>query len=170
MKCRQRSILDKKPQTEREASLIQVLREADERDEWWKRAMIGMQATAMLQGMYVAKVQGHLEEHEQRAGKKKTGNRLFGDGYGKLLSGNDFYNSSLEIEELAKRKSEEKAERIRRQEMHAIVVAEWKRNESARKARNNEVRTNHQNAVKAWEAERDLAKEKKRKPRWTKPK
>ena len=58
---------------------------------------------------------------------------MFGDGYSKLLSGDDFYNSSLEIKELAKQKSEEKAERIRRQETHAIVVAEWKRNESARK-------------------------------------
>ena len=28
----------------------------------------------------------------------------------------------------------------------------------------------HQEAVKAWEAEHDLAKEEKRKPRWTKPK
>jgi hypothetical protein len=51
-----------------------------------------------------------------------------------------------------------------------MVVAEWKRNESARKARNDEVRTHHQVAVKAWEVERDLAKEEKRKPRWTKPK
>lgn len=75
--------------------------------------MISMQATAVLQGMYIAKVQGHLEEHETRAAKKKSGNRLFGDEYGKLLTGDDFYNSSLEIEEQAKQKSEEKSERAR---------------------------------------------------------
>ena len=131
--------------------------------------MIGMQATAVLQGMYVAKVQGHLEEHEMRARKKKTGNQLFGDGYGKLLSGNDFYKSTLEIEEQAKWNAEEKVERARKREEHATVVAEWKRNESARKARNDEVWTHHQVAVRAWEVERD-AKEEKRKLRWTKPK
>lgn len=76
--------------------------------------MIGMQATAVLQGMYVAKVQGHLEEHKTKAGKKKTGNQLFGDGYGKLLSGDDFYKSTFEIEEQAKQKAEEKVERARK--------------------------------------------------------
>jgi hypothetical protein len=114
VRCRQRAILDDEPQTEREGDLIQALKEADEQDEWRKRAMIGMQATAVLQGMYVAKVQGHLEEHETRAGKKKTGNRLFGDGYGKLLSGDDFYNLTLEIEEQAKQKADEKVERARK--------------------------------------------------------
>ncbi|KAF8220794.1 hypothetical protein L208DRAFT_1197873, partial [Tricholoma matsutake] len=114
--------------------------------------MISMQATAVLQGMYIAKVQGHLEEHETRAAKKKSGNRLFGDEYGKLLTGDDFYNSSLEIEEQAKQKSEEKSERARM------------------KTRNDAVWKSHQDAVKAWEAEHDLAKEERRKPRWTKPK
>jgi hypothetical protein len=51
----------------------------------------------------------------------------------------------------------------------AVVVAEWKRNESARKACNDEVQKFHQDAVKAWEAECDLAKEEKRRPQWTKP-
>jgi hypothetical protein len=170
LKRRQEPILDDEPQTEREVALIQALREADERDTWRKRAMIGMQATTVLQGMYIAKVQGHLEEHEKRAAKKKSGNRLFGDGYGKLLTGDDFYNSSLEIEEQAKQKAEEKVERARMREEHATVVAQWKNNEVARKARNDAVRKSHQDAVKAWEAERDLAKEERRKARWTKPK
>lgn len=170
VKHRQQPILDSEPQTEREAKLVQALREADKRDIWRKRAMIGMQATSMLQGMYVAKVQRHLEEHETRAGRKKSGNRLFGDGYGKLLSGDDFYNSTLEVENQAKWKAEEKEERARKREGHAVVVAEWKNNEAARKAHNDKVQKSHQDAVKAWEAERDLAKEEKRKPRWTKPK
>ncbi|KAF8218533.1 hypothetical protein L208DRAFT_1350479 [Tricholoma matsutake] len=132
--------------------------------------MIGMQATTMLQGMYVAKVQGHLEEHEMRAGRKKLGNRLFGDGYGKLVSGDEFYNSSIEIEEQAKQKAAEKVERARKREEHAMVVAKWKSNEADRKAHNEEAWMVHQDAVKAWEAERDLVKEQRRKPRWTKPK
>ena len=45
-----------------------------------------------------------------------------------------------------------------------MVVAEWKSNEAERKAHNEEVRTTHQDAVKAWEVERDLAKEQRRKP------
>ena len=125
--------------------------------------MIRMQATTMLQGMYVAKVQGHLEEHEMRAGRKKSGNQLFGDGYGKLLSGDEFYNSTIEIEEQAKQKAVEKVERARKREEHAMVVAKWKSNEAERKARNKEVWTAHQDAVKAWEAEHDLAKEEGRK-------
>ena len=35
--------------------------------------MIGIQETTLLQGMYVAKVQGHLEEHEIWTGKKILG-------------------------------------------------------------------------------------------------
>lgn len=149
VRSRQQAILDDEPHTEREGDLIQALKEADEQDEWQKYAIIGMQATAVLQGMYVAKVQGHLEVHEMRAGKKKTGNRLFGDGYGKLLSGDDFYKLTLEIEEQAKWKAEEKVEGARKREEHAMVVAEWKRNESARKARNDEVWMHHQVAVRA---------------------
>jgi hypothetical protein len=170
IKRHRHAILDDEPQTEREAALIAALQEAEERDAWRKRAMIGMQATTMLQGMYVEKVQGHLEEHEMRAGRKKSGNQLFGDGYGKLLSGDEFYNSTIEIEEQAKQKAAEKVERARKREEHATVVAEWKNNEAERKARNEEVRMVHQDAVKAWEAERDLAKAQRRKPRWTKPK
>ena len=170
MKHHRQPILDDEPQTEGEAALIQALREAEERDAWRKQAMIGMQATAMLQGMYVSKVQGHLEEHETRAAKKKTGNRLFGDGYGKLLTSDDFYNSSLEIEEKAKQKAEEKAERARKREDHATVVTLWKNDEAARKARNIQIRKSHQDAVKAWEAECDRAKEERRKPQWIKPK
>jgi hypothetical protein len=170
IKWRQHVILDNEPQMEREAALIAALQEAEDQDAWWKRAMIGMQATTMLQGMYVAKVQGHLEEHEMRAGKKKLGNRLFSDGYGKLLSGDEFYNSAIEIEEQAKQKAAGKVERARKRGEHAMVVAEWKNSEAERKARNEEVRMVHQDAVKAWEAERDLAKEQRRKPCWTRPK
>ena len=61
------------------------MKEADERDVWQKQVMISMQATTVLQEMYVVKVQGHFEEHETRAAKKKSRNQLFGDGYGKLL-------------------------------------------------------------------------------------
>ena len=170
IKRHRQDIFDDEPKTEREVALIAALQEAEERDAWRKQAMIGMQATTILQGMYVAKVQGHLEEHELRAGRKKSGNRLFGDGYGKLLSGDEFYNSAVEFEEQAKQKTTEKVERARKREEHATVVAEWKKNEAERKVRNEEVRMVHQDAVKAWEAERDLAKEERRKPRWTKPK
>ena len=86
--------------------------------------MIGIQATTMLQGIYVTKVQGHLEEHELRAAKKKSGNQLFGDRYGKLLSGDEFFNSAIELEEQAKQKAADKVERARKREEHATVVAE----------------------------------------------
>ncbi|KAF8228562.1 hypothetical protein L208DRAFT_1290760 [Tricholoma matsutake] len=99
-----------------------------------------------------------------RAGRKKSGNQLFGNGYGKLLSGDEFYNSSIEIKEQAKQKAAEKVERARKREEHAMVVAEWKSNEADRKAHNKKAWMVHQDAVKAWEAECDLAKEQRRKP------
>jgi hypothetical protein len=158
------------PLTPREALLYSALHDAEERDVARKKAMIEMQATTILQGMYVTRVQGHLQEHEERAGKKNTKNRMFGDGYAKLLDADEFYNKTLEIHEQAEKKAVEKEERARKREEHAVVIAEWKKNELARKSRNEEVRRVHQDAIKSWEVERDLAKGEKRKPRWVRPK
>ena len=55
-------------------------------------------------------------------------------------------------------------------EERGVELGEWKATENARVARNNERREEHRAAVKAWEAERDEAKQEKRIPQWNKPK
>lgn len=73
------------------------------------------------------------------------------------------------IEEEAKRKVEEANERAKKRKERSTALAEWDELEKARKARNNQKRIAHQNSVKAWEAERVLARSERRKPGWTKP-
>ncbi|KAK0432084.1 hypothetical protein EV421DRAFT_1851041 [Armillaria borealis] len=53
MKQKYNNILSQQPWTELEASLQRALRESDEHNTLWKGAMIGMQATAVLQNIYM---------------------------------------------------------------------------------------------------------------------
>ena len=77
-----------------------------------------MQAITILQAMYVRQMQRHLQEHKVKANKKKTKNWRFGDGYAKLLTGDKFYNMTIQIDEEAKQKEMEKQERVRRMGLH----------------------------------------------------
>jgi hypothetical protein len=166
---RYHDLLDKPPMTAREQELQNALIESESRDSNRKHAMISMQAGVVLQDLYVAQAREQLEEHEQRKKKKKS-NRLFGDGLPKLLDDDVFFNKVTEHEAEKKRKADAKEDRRLLREAHATSLAEWKKQEDERKEKNKETRLVYQQAVQAWEAERDLAKLQHRKAGWTKPK
>ena len=75
MKPSEHASFDFEPAMERKAMLIKKVQELEAQDATHKQAMIGMQATTILQAMYVRQVQGHLQEHKAKANKKKTKNR-----------------------------------------------------------------------------------------------
>lgn len=52
---------------------------------------------------------------------------------------------------------------------HAEAVVKWRAGEAARKRANEAARVKWRAEVAAWERERMLAKEEKRRPGWTKP-
>ena len=163
-------LLELEPRTENEKRLQDALREAEDRDRRRKIAMVNMQGVTVLQNMYVKKNNRHLQGHEDERKRKSQKNRMFGDGMAKLLDGDVFFNKVVEMDEVAKKKVEEKEERQMAREAHAEALAAWKKLEEERKGRNSEIRRAYLDAVKQWEDERDAAKSEKRRVRWTKPK
>ena len=89
-KSRHAKPLDRMPLIAHEQELHDVLFDAEQRDTIQKNMMVGMQATVLLQGMYVTRTQQHLQEQEERR-KKKSRKRIFGDGMPKLLDSDEFF-------------------------------------------------------------------------------
>lgn len=169
-KNRYQHLLNEEPLTEQAKVLQEALREAQNRESSHKTAMISMQATVVLNTLFVAKAQTQLQAAEESAKPKPKKKRLMTDGMPRLLDGDVFFDSVVQQQEEAVREEREKEERREVREQHAERISEWKKEDKARIERNNECREKHQEAVKLWEAERDLAKSEKRRPHWKKPK
>ena len=88
-----------------------ALRDADARDEAQKINIAALQGTAVLQGVYVGRVQEKLQSYEEKASKGKGKGKLMGDGMPKLLTGEDFHGKVVEH---TTRQDQEKAEKERR--------------------------------------------------------
>ncbi len=162
-------LLERAPKTEEEAELQAALRESEERDNARKNLIVGMQATVVLQDRYVDRAQGHLQEAEE-AKKNKKSTRPMGDGLAKLLDGDEFFDRVTEWETQWEKITNDKAKKKSSREMHSIALQRWKRLEEQRKGRNKEKREKHEETVKAWEHDRDLAKVEKRRLTQRKPK
>ncbi|PBK82205.1 hypothetical protein ARMGADRAFT_873076, partial [Armillaria gallica] len=76
--------------TELEASLQRALRELDKHNTLRKGAMIEMQATAVLQNIYVSQSQLQLQSAEEKGTKKQGG--IMRDGMPKMMTGDNFFN------------------------------------------------------------------------------
>ena len=148
--------IDDVPLTQRETTLLKEWQNAEQRDDRRKQAMIEMQGTVILQNMYCQTVQNHLYGREQKEKAKKKG--VLVDGMPKLLDHDSFYAAVENYEEEAKRKASEKEERARLRQQHGEALANWKKDDDARKKRNEQHRAAHQEAVKVWERERESAR------------
>lgn len=168
-KNRNVDLLTMEPMNIREWNLQNALKDAETRDYARKEAVIDLQATAVLQGMYVKKAQIQVQTQAEK-GKKKPTRRVLGDGMPRLLDDPTFVAKVVESEERLQKEADDKAERKRRKEARSVELALWKTAEKERKARNDVKRLTHQESVKAWEEERNQAKLEQRRPRWTKPK
>ncbi|KAF8981678.1 hypothetical protein BDQ17DRAFT_1177712, partial [Cyathus striatus] len=135
-----------------------------------KEAMVETFATSVLQNMYVKDVKTHLEHHEKQSQKKKSKNRIFGDGMPKLMTGDDFFNTVVESEKEREKDKQEKDERRIINTNHTEVLREWKKEENVRLARNRAVQETYQKATKDWKEEDTSARIEGRRPRWEKPK
>jgi hypothetical protein len=59
-------LLEAAPATEREKKLMDALRESEARADALKDRVIGLQATAVLQDLYVDRVRGQLQGQEEK--------------------------------------------------------------------------------------------------------
>jgi DDE superfamily endonuclease len=161
-------LLDNIPQTAQEQDLQNALRESEARDEARKESMLAMQAGVVLAGMYVDRAQEQLQAVEEK--KKKNGKkRLMGDGKAKLFTGDEFYNLCVADEQERKKDAAVKEQRHIQRETHTVTLVEWKKVNDAIRERNEAKRAVFNEALKAWEDDRDAAKREKRRPGWTKP-
>ena len=88
-------LLDERPQNEEEWHAYQeTLATALSERNQYKHAIVGSQATLVLQGMYVDRVTKELANNEEKRKKKKG--QLNGDSLPKLLTGDEFYNRVVE--------------------------------------------------------------------------
>jgi DDE superfamily endonuclease len=166
---RYRDLLASEPETARERLMQEALQDADTRYMSHKGMLRGMQASAILQEAYCDSAQAQLATQENK--KKKKGNeKLMGDGLPRLLTDDDFVarvNAKHAAQEQAVVDAETK--RMTREE-HAEEVKRWGVLDEARKKKNATTTAEWKKKVEEWESERDLAKQERRRPRWTKPK
>jgi hypothetical protein len=164
---RNADLLDMIPTTDHEQKLQRALREANEREAYHKGCIVGLQASAILNGAYVDVVRGQLEAQEEKKKKKKKG-RLVGDGLPRLLTAAAFVNRVVQFEADKVQKAADLVQRRSVREERAMALVEWKRLDDERKDMNEVMKDLWQEAVEDWEKERDSAKLQKRKPRWKK--
>ena len=130
--------------------------------------MLAMQVGVVLAGMYMDWAQEQLQAVEQK--KKKNGKkRLMGDGKAKLFTDDEFYNLCIEDEQEREKDTADKEQQHIQRETHIAALMEWKKKNDAIRNRNEEKKATFNEALKAWEDDRDAAKREKRRPRWTKP-
>ncbi|KAJ7270586.1 hypothetical protein B0H12DRAFT_994743, partial [Mycena haematopus] len=146
-----------------------ALRESQLRNTTQKRQMIAMQSVMVLNGAYVDVVRGQLAAQEKKKGRGNKKGRLVGDGLPRLLTSREFVRRVTEFEQQATEKAEELAKRKASREEKSEAMKQWKVLDDTRKERNKEIRLEHASRVLEWEAERDLAKQQRRRPGWKKP-
>ncbi|KAJ7495066.1 hypothetical protein FB451DRAFT_1121654 [Mycena latifolia] len=162
-------LLERPSASAREDELLSVIREYERRDVARKAAMIDMQASAVLAGMYVNRAHGQLQEQEVRKTRKK-GKRKMGDGKAKYFTSDEFMQLCEDEEREKEQQATEKEGRRVQREAHAGELASWKTNNDQIRARNEAKKEQFKLDEAAWEAEKVLAKADKRRPAWVKPK
>ncbi|KAJ7904145.1 hypothetical protein B0H13DRAFT_1507474, partial [Mycena leptocephala] len=167
-KARDVFLLSAEPTTALERELQTALRREQERNKTQKQRLVAMQSALVLNGAYVDLVRGQLAAQEKKKSGKKKG-RLVGDGLPRLLTSREFVRRVTEFEKSAREKEEGLKQRKADREEKSAAMKEWKELNDARKVRNKEIRSDYDARVKAWEVERDIAKEEHRRPRWKKP-
>ncbi|KAJ3858225.1 hypothetical protein EV359DRAFT_52403 [Lentinula novae-zelandiae] len=149
--------------------LQNVLLESEVRDSTQKDALMEAQAGLVLSNLYSVQVNRQLQAKEEKKSTKGK-KRLMGDGKAKLFSGDKFYQLCVDDEQQRQEDIENANERRDARRAQAEKISEWKKDNKAIKERNKAKKEEFSVAVAAWEAEKEMAKAEKRKPRWNKPK
>ncbi|KAF9246200.1 hypothetical protein BU15DRAFT_58308 [Melanogaster broomeanus] len=95
---RKYALLTEEPRSAKEVAYQTALQEFEAREAKCKSALLGMQSTVVLQGMFCERLSGQLAAQEEKQKKRKKG-QLNGDGLPRLLTGDAFYSLVVEHEE-----------------------------------------------------------------------
>ena len=131
------------------------------KEEGYKTTILGIQSSAVLHVMYCDRLTEQLAAQEEKQKKKRKG-QLNGDGLPKLLTGDEFYTRVVEHEKAIEQDKVDRENRQKQREAQSQLMASWKEADEARRERNNVQKEAYREALRLWEAERDLAKSEKR--------
>ncbi|PPQ87518.1 hypothetical protein CVT24_011604 [Panaeolus cyanescens] len=157
-----------KPETKREEMLLNALREAQKQENGYKEVLDNLQASMVLQRVYVLQAQEQIQSQGKPKPKKKK--KLFGDGMPRLVSGDQFHKDAMEIEEEAQNKEEQASVRRLMRAEKQTEKEELKRLNVERVEQNNQRQQVYQEEIAVWKEEQKLAKIEQGKPWWTKSK
>ncbi|TBU57435.1 hypothetical protein BD310DRAFT_821665 [Dichomitus squalens] len=163
------ALLAQPPATEMEEHLQKLLKALQDRYQTLKTHLADVQAGAVLQAVYMERVQSRLEGQEEREAQPKK-RKLFGDGLPKLLTDDKFFGAVEDIEATQRQEAAAKKARKAEREEYAKQKEAWKKVEDVRKERNKQVRATFKQEMAGWGAEKKSAKQEGRAPRWGKPK
>ena len=140
------------PSNEKEAAYQKALRESQARDIQSKAAMVGMQLTIVLQGLFCERLSSQLAGQEDKQKKRKKG-QLNGDGLPRLLTEDNFYNRVAEHERTSTIEEAAREARKKRRNQQAGLMDPWKQAEKERLERNNSRRIAFREETALWTEE-----------------
>ncbi|OCH84013.1 hypothetical protein OBBRIDRAFT_694769, partial [Obba rivulosa] len=114
-----------------------------------KQQVVGLQATVVLQGMYVGRAHEQLQAQKDKATQKRK-NQVFGNGMAKLLTGNQFFKAVEELEKKTMKEAKKRAHVKAAHLVHFTALVEWKKEDEARLKRNREKVAAYTATVQEW--------------------
>ncbi|KAI0741016.1 hypothetical protein C8Q76DRAFT_586492, partial [Earliella scabrosa] len=169
-KKRYTALLQRPPSTAFESELQTALQESESRDSARKRSLVEMQATTVLTGLYVDRVQQKAEAQAAEKEQPKKKQKLFAKGTPKLLTNDDMIKRVTDFQAAQQQEQAAKDARRKERDEYQKAMDVWKKEDQARKARNLKRREAFALEKAAWEEEVKLARAEKRKPVGEKPK
>lgn len=128
-----------------------------------------LQASLVLQNVYCERLRSQLNAKEKAANTPKGTGRLAVDVLPRCLTSDEFVEKVREFVDRQVAEAAEKARKKQSREDYSAAMREWTRVNKLWIESNKLLTARHKADVAIWEAERDLAKREKRKPRWNKP-
>ncbi|KLO06074.1 hypothetical protein SCHPADRAFT_789401, partial [Schizopora paradoxa] len=147
-------------------TLIEFIRIATEQ----YKMLVSMQAGLVLQNIYCERLRGQLFAKEKAKNTPKGSGKLAVDGLPRCLTSDEFVQRVQAFVEHQLEEAAQKEQRRSAREEYSKAMKEWTRIDKLRIESNKLLTAKYKADVALWEAERDLAKTMKRRPRWNKPK
>ncbi|PBK94779.1 hypothetical protein ARMGADRAFT_878218, partial [Armillaria gallica] len=110
-----------------------------------------MQATTVIQNVYVGESHLQLQEQEERKKRLKKQTRIMGDGMAKLVTGDEFTKCVEEHEQEGIDEQEAKDARAELMEHYKTAIKKWEEREKQRSIRNEKKEARFCSALAAWE-------------------
>ena len=167
---RQHTLLEDKPENEKEEAYQDALQEAYARETRYKSALVGMQSTMVLQSMFCERLSGQLATQEEKQKKKRKKGQLNGDGLPRLLTSDEFYDRVVQHENACEEEDAARESRRKRREERAALMVTWQEAENERRKRNEGRKQAYREELRSWEEERERAKVERRRVQWNRPK